>query len=98
MSKTTVRFSRKDPQDFFKTLNARVNEYFKEKNIPKTGNWALHLKTAVMFTLFLAPLLFDPQPSIARLGATHRRSDHWDRNGWRGYERDARRKPQCLFV
>ena len=31
MSKTTVRFARKDPQDFFKTLNARVNEYFKEK-------------------------------------------------------------------
>ncbi|MFM1887867.1 MAG: hypothetical protein RL501_154 [Bacteroidota bacterium] len=70
MSKTTVRFARKDPQDFFKTLNARVNEYFKEKNIPKTGNWALHLKTAVMFTLFLAPyflILSLPLPGWAQL-------------------------------
>lgn len=70
MSKTTVRFARKDPQDFFKTLNARVNQYFKEKNIPKTGNWALHLKTAVMFTLFLAPyflILSLPLPGWAQL-------------------------------
>lgn len=55
MKKPQVKFSRKDPGQFFKTLNQRVNSYFKENNIQKTGNWALHLKTLVMFTLFLAP-------------------------------------------
>ena len=30
MEKTTIRFSRKDSTDFFKTLNKRVNTYFKE--------------------------------------------------------------------
>jgi len=55
MKKPQVKFSRKDPAQFFKTLNQRVNSYFKENNIQKTGNWALHIKTLVMFTLFLAP-------------------------------------------
>jgi len=50
-----IRFSRKDPKDFFKTLNLRVNQYFKEHNLPKTGNWRLYLKTLVMFSLLLAP-------------------------------------------
>ncbi|NNE04031.1 MAG: acyl-CoA desaturase [Eudoraea sp.] len=55
MNPTTVRFSRKDPTQFFKTLNKRVNDYFSQNNIKKTGNWKLYLKTAVMFTLFLTP-------------------------------------------
>lgn len=55
MELQTVRFSRKDPQAFFKTLNARINDYFKENNIKKTGNWKLYLKTIVMFSLFLTP-------------------------------------------
>lgn len=55
MTKATVRFSRSDSAQFFKTLNKRVNTYFQENNLKKTGNWRLHLKTAVMFTMFLAP-------------------------------------------
>jgi linoleoyl-CoA desaturase len=55
MNKETVRFSRKDSTQFFKTLNKRVNDYFKENKIKKTGDWRLHLKTAIMFALFLAP-------------------------------------------
>src|SRR5690554_6770238 len=50
-----VRFSRKDPANFFKTLNTRVNDYFKEKGIKKTGNWRLFLKTAIMFAIYLTP-------------------------------------------
>ena len=50
-----IRFSRVDSVKFFKTLNSRVNAYFKDNNISKTGNWKLHLKTVVMFSLFLAP-------------------------------------------
>lgn len=55
MKPSTVRFSRKDPTQFFKTLNKRVNDYFNQNNIKKTGNWKLYLKTAVMFALFLTP-------------------------------------------
>lgn len=51
----TVRFSRKDPTHFFKILNQRINSYFKENNIKKTGNWKLYLKTAIMFSVFLTP-------------------------------------------
>ncbi|MGB5377591.1 fatty acid desaturase family protein [Muriicola sp.] len=55
MEKTTIKFSRKDSANFFRTLNKRVNDYFAENNLKKTGNWKLHFKTAVMFSLFLAP-------------------------------------------
>ena len=51
----TPTFSRQDSMKFFRTLNSRVNNYFKESNLKKSGNWKLHLKTIVMFTLFLAP-------------------------------------------
>ena len=55
MQESQIRFSRKDTTDFFKTLNKRVNEYFKENNLKRSGNWKLHLKTAVMFSIFLTP-------------------------------------------
>ncbi|WP_306353774.1 fatty acid desaturase family protein [Flavobacterium sp. '19STA2R22 D10 B1'] len=48
-------FSRHDSLKFFKTLNKRVNDYFKDNNIKKTGNWKLHLKTIIMFSIFLTP-------------------------------------------
>src|SRR5690606_32861366 len=55
MNINTPVFSKNDSIKFFRTLNKRVNEYFKENNLKKTGNWKLHLKTIIMFTLFLAP-------------------------------------------
>lgn len=48
-------FSKQDSLKFFRTLNSRVNNYFKENNIKKTGNWKLHLKTIIMFSIFLTP-------------------------------------------
>ena len=55
MNKTTLKFSRKDHANFFRTLNSRVNNYFKENNISRTGNWQLWIKTIVMFSIFLVP-------------------------------------------
>jgi len=55
MNQTTIRFSRKDSAQFFKTLNKRVNDYFKENKLKKTGNWRLHLKAIIMFAMFLTP-------------------------------------------
>ncbi|ALM49664.1 fatty acid desaturase [Flavobacterium psychrophilum] len=48
-------FSKNDSIKFFRTLNKRVNDYFKENNIKKTGNWKLHLKAVIMFSLLLTP-------------------------------------------
>ena len=55
MNTTGPTFSKQDNLKFFRTLNSRVNSYFKENNIQKTGNWKLHLKTIILFTVFLAP-------------------------------------------
>lgn len=55
MRKPALKFSRKDSTKFFKTLNLRVNAYFKENKIARTGNWQLWVKTLVMFSVYLAP-------------------------------------------
>jgi linoleoyl-CoA desaturase len=55
MNTQTPIFSKTDSLKFFRTLNKRVNDYFKDNNIEKTGNWKLHLKTIIMFSIFLAP-------------------------------------------
>ena len=55
IAKGRIRFSRKDKQQFFSTLNKRVNAYFKDNNLRKTGNWKLHLKTVILITLFVTP-------------------------------------------
>ncbi|RZJ33650.1 MAG: acyl-CoA desaturase [Flavobacterium sp.] len=53
--KSIPTFSKQDNLKFFRTLNSRVNTYFKENNLKKTGNWQIHVKTIVLFTLFLTP-------------------------------------------
>lgn len=50
-----VKFPRTDTAKFFRTLNKRINGYFKENNISKFGNWKLHLKTIIMLSAYLAP-------------------------------------------
>ena len=55
MKKVNLKFSRKDPANFFRTLNSRVNKYFRVNNIKRTGNWKVWLKTLIMFSLFLVP-------------------------------------------
>ena len=62
MSTTSIRFSRTDSAKFFRTLNKRVNTYFKENDLSKTGNWKLHLKTLIMFCLFLTPYFLIIKP------------------------------------
>ena len=49
-----VRYSR-DTSDFTKTLRARVDAYFKERNLSRKGDWRLHLKSAVMLSLYFVP-------------------------------------------
>lgn len=51
----TIQFSRVNNAQFFRTLNQRVNQYFKENQLKKTGNWKLYSKAIIMFALFLIP-------------------------------------------
>lgn len=65
MNPTAPTFAKQDELKFFRTLNSRVNNYFKENNISKTGNWKLYLKTAILFSLYLIPyfvILIFPMP------------------------------------
>jgi linoleoyl-CoA desaturase len=55
MNNIVPTFAKQDNLKFFRTLNSRVNSYFKENNIRKTGNWKIHLKTIILFTVFLVP-------------------------------------------
>ncbi len=55
MNNDQIRFNRSNTPAFFRTLNKRVNSYFKEHNLKKTGDFRLHLKTLVMVSLFVAP-------------------------------------------
>lgn len=52
-----IKFVTRDKTKFFRTLNKRVNNYFKENHINKTGNWKLYSKAIIMFSLFLIPLI-----------------------------------------
>ncbi len=52
---STIKFSRADSAKFFRTLNKRVNSYFKENNIKRTGNWKLYGKAIIMFSIYLIP-------------------------------------------
>ncbi|MGV8947064.1 MAG: fatty acid desaturase family protein [Lutibacter sp.] len=57
MTDNTINFSRIDNANFFRTLNKRINTYFKENEIKKTGNWKLYTKAIIMFSMFLVPLI-----------------------------------------
>lgn len=50
-----VKFSNKEPKDFSKIIHKRVNQYFKDKGISKTGNLHMYVKTAVMLSFYFAP-------------------------------------------
>lgn len=50
----SIKFVSKQ-HDFFTTLNQRVNEYFKSRNISRNANFAMVLKTIVMFSLYFVP-------------------------------------------
>ena len=50
-----LHFSRIDKAKFFKTLNKRVNRYFKDNKIRRTGNWKLYSKAILMFSILFIP-------------------------------------------
>jgi linoleoyl-CoA desaturase len=59
MSKVTFR---KNNTQFYSTLKSRVDAYFKNNNLDKTGNWSLYAKSLILiplaFGLFFSVLYF----------------------------------------
>jgi len=52
---------------FFPSLKKAVEDYFSDRQLKKTGNWKLYIKTAVLFTLAVAAyltLLLVPMPIL----------------------------------
>jgi len=65
------KFSNKDPKNFFKVLNIRVNDYFKKNKTNKKGNWRLYYKAIILFLTFLLPyfiiMYFQPNQWVSLL-------------------------------
>lgn len=53
----TPKFSRSLNADFSKVLKSRIRKYFKDENKDKHANTSMILKTVLMLSLFLAPLI-----------------------------------------
>jgi linoleoyl-CoA desaturase len=54
MKYSSIQFKR-DRNEFFITLNQRVNQYFKTNKIERTANWHMVVKTIFMLTLYFTP-------------------------------------------
>ena len=68
MSQNSIRFA-SGQSDFFTTVNQRVNEYFKSKNISKYGNGWMVFKTFCMYTFYLAPVVLILTSTVTNLWA-----------------------------
>jgi len=54
---TAVKFNKQDQPEFYKVLQKRVNQYFKENNLPKTANFNMKFKTVFMLSLYFLPFI-----------------------------------------
>ena len=55
MSERTVKFNKKAQPEFFRELNQKVNQYFKDNNISKHANANMVFKTIFMLCLYFVP-------------------------------------------
>lgn len=53
----TVKFSKIDPSQFFKTTRRRVNEYFEKKKLSRSGSYKIIFKAIVMLSLYFIPFV-----------------------------------------
>jgi linoleoyl-CoA desaturase len=50
-----VKFPHAGKSGFSKTLNARVNEYFKENKVKKVGDYRMVIKSIVIVGIYAVP-------------------------------------------
>lgn len=68
MNPKSIRFA-STRADFFSTLNQRVNEYFKSKNLSRYANREMKIKTFVMFSIYLIPYFLMITATVTNLWA-----------------------------
>ncbi|HNQ12437.1 MAG TPA: hypothetical protein PKM16_04480, partial [Bacteroidia bacterium] len=51
----TLSYLKPVDKDFFKTLKERVDAYFIQNKIEKSGDWRMKLKTVAMLTMYFVP-------------------------------------------
>jgi linoleoyl-CoA desaturase len=84
MTTTPPTFARQDKLKFFRTLNSRVNNYFKENNI-KNRELETSFENHYPDHSFLAPY-FLISPLICLLGSSIVDDSYGHRYGWCRYE------------
>lgn len=57
MERPTITFESNTNTEFYKTLQQRVREYFKENNISRFGNTGMVIKTIFMISLYIVPFI-----------------------------------------
>ena len=57
MSLPTVTFAKNHNAEFYKTLQTRVREYFKENNLSRYANGGMVVKTIFMIALYVTPFI-----------------------------------------
>lgn len=57
MSVPVVKFNKHDQPEFYKELNKRVSQYFKDNKLSKHANSRMMFKTAFMLFLYFTPLV-----------------------------------------
>jgi linoleoyl-CoA desaturase len=55
--KRKIKFTEKNRSEFFSVLRSRVNNYFEEHRIAKTGDYRMVIKSVFMLTLYIAPFI-----------------------------------------
>jgi linoleoyl-CoA desaturase len=56
-STNAPKFAHRKQADFYATLRTRINAYFTQNNIAKTGNIYLYLKSVILLSLYILPFI-----------------------------------------
>lgn len=70
MNKVAVKFNKQDQPEFYKVLQKRINQYFKDNKLAKTANWNMKFKTAFMLGIYFIPLMLMLTGQITSFGGT----------------------------
>jgi len=54
---SAIKFVNQQRTDFYKTVTARVDNYFEQKGISPNGDYRMVIKTVVMFALYFVPYI-----------------------------------------
>lgn len=56
--KGSIKFVERPRTEFFNTLRSRVNNYFEENRLEKTGDYRMVIKSVLMLSLYFVPFVF----------------------------------------